>query len=354
MRRDDPALQGPARTCPMRMPEGWNAPYPAWSARHAAGTTEVVMAYFGVQAADDRAWLGALHRRFAGPGGPARVELGRHVDRAGVPTLLTAAYWTSAAAYEHWRHASGFEAWWADPERLRGPHGLYREVLTVPLERLETLFSTQVPAGVAATAPALEGPVNEHAYWGGARDRIPISAVNALASPFGQTLPRLGPADTRGRRLRVRVPENLAVIHSAQDWSQCAGDERARYTGEVHPTLVEGMTFLRDHPLEVGCCDMRMVDELDSRGQAVPRSYGFGYFLSLEHLERWAESHPTHLKIFGTFLTMVEAFQGQLDLRLWHEVSVLPGAGQVFEYLNCHPQTGLLPWFAADAVPAGG
>lgn len=350
MLRDALPVQGPARVCPMRMPEGWNAPYPAWSARHAAGTTEVVMAYFGAQAADDRAWLGTLHRMFAGPGGPARVELGRSTDRAGVPTLLTAAYWTSAAGYDRWRTVSGFEDWWADPRRLLGTHGLFREVLTVPLDRLETLFSTQVPAGIAATAPSLDGPVNEHAYWGGARDRLPISAVNPLASPHGEVLPRLGPQSTRGRRLRVRVPENLAVIHSAQDWSHCVDAELRRYVEEVHPTLVEGMDFLRDHPLEVGCCDMRMVDELDTRGLAVPRSYGFGYFLSLAHLERWAESHPTHLRIFGTFLKMVEAFEGRLDLRLWHEVSVLPGAGQVFEYLNCHEQTGLLPWFAADAV----
>jgi hypothetical protein len=30
---------------------------------------------------------------------------------------------------------------------------------------------------------------------------------------------------------------------------------------------------------------------------------------------------------------------------MWHEVSVLPAEGQTFEYLNYHPETGLLPYF---------
>ena len=33
--------------------------------------------------------------------------------------------------------------------------------------------------------------------------------------------------------------------------------------------------------------------------------------------------------------------------RVMNEVSVLPGAGQLFEHINCHPETGLLPYFPA-------
>lgn len=349
MRRDD-AVHAPARVCPMRMAADWTPPYPAWSRTFPAGTTEVVVAWFGAQAAEDRAWAGTLHRALAGPSAPFRIDVGRFVDRAGVANTLTVAYWGGAAAHDAWRRESEFESWWASPQRLAGPHGYFREVLTLPIDRFETLFSSTDAAGVAAGGTAFGEPVREHAYWGGARDRIPASAYNPLVSPFGETLPAHGATSTRGRRLRVRVPENIAVIRSAQDWSACRDDERAMYRESVHPVLEEGMRFLRDHPLEVGCCDMRMVSELDTHGAATQRTYGLGYFLSLGHLERWAESHPTHLAIFDSFLKMVERFQGQLDLRLWHEVSVLPGAGQVFEYVNCHPQTGLLPWFASDAV----
>ena len=38
----------------------------------------------------------------------------------------------------------------------------------------------------------------------------------------------------------------------------------------------------------------------------------------------------------------------QLDLQLWHEVAVLPHKEQLFEYVNCHPGTGLLPFFESE------
>jgi len=31
-----------------------------------------------------------------------------------------------------------------------------------------------------------------------------------------------------------------------------------------------------------------------------------------------------------------------MQLRLWHEVMVLPAETQSFEYVNCHDQTGLM------------
>ena len=53
------------------------------------------------------------------------------------------------------------------------------------------------------------------------------------------------------------------------------------------------------------------------------------------------------------FLTMVRD-HGK-ELKLWHEVSITPAAGQVFEYINCHPGTGLLPYFPSeDCWPSAG
>jgi aldoxime dehydratase len=58
-------------------------------------------------------------------------------------------------------------------------------------------------------------------------------------------------------------------------------------------------------------------------------------------MERWSESHPTHLEIFAAFMRMAQSLDFRL-LRLYHEVSVLRAEEQRFEYLNCHPGTGLL------------
>jgi aldoxime dehydratase len=59
-------------------------------------------------------------------------------------------------------------------------------------------------------------------------------------------------------------------------------------------------------------------------GQAAyDKSFGLGYWHALADLERWAESHPTHVAIFGKFMQVVQALNFQLQLRLYHEVAVL-------------------------------
>jgi aldoxime dehydratase len=114
--------------------------------------------------------------------------------------------------------------------------------------------------------------------------------------------------------------------------------------------LTEGMNFLWDHLDQTGCCDLRFAEETGLGGAPLKKSFGLGYFLTLGHLEKWASTHPTHLAIFATFLTMAGDNGADLKLRLWHEVSVLATAGQVFEYVNCHSETGLLPYFPSTDV----
>lgn len=75
---------------------------------------------------------------------------------------------------------------------------------------------------------------------------------------------------------------------------------------------------------------------------AVEKTYGHGWWHSIGELEAWSRSHQTHLKIFGAFGQFVKHFRSAAGLRLYHEVCVV-GADQLrFEYLRCHPSTGLL------------
>ncbi len=57
-------------------------------------------------------------------------------------------------------------------------------------------------------------------------------------------------------------------------------------------------------------------------------------------MERWAESHPTHVAIFGSFMRLCQELNFELQLRVYHEVSVLKMDEQSYEYINCHPRTG--------------
>jgi aldoxime dehydratase len=336
---------------PRHMPPDWEPPAPAWSASFAQQTTPVVMAYFGTQLESpggDRVDA-RLQGFFAAANAPDNVENARFDDRSGCRNLITSAYWTNPASYERWQHESGFEAWWNEPARLNDRQGYYREILTVPPARFETIFSYNCQVGVAKTGGCpVVGPIREHNYWGSMRDRIEASAHDDLLSSHGERLPQLPPPLTRGRRLRVKAPANLAVIRSGQDWSDCAGAELAQYDESVRPALLEGMTFLRDHPADTGCCDLRFAEETSRDGSRLKRTFGLGYFITLGHLEKWAATHPTHLAIFSKFLTMAREFGSDLKLKLWHEVSVLPATGQVFEYVNCRSGTGLLPYFESE------
>lgn len=332
---------------PRLMPPEWRPPAPAWSASFAQQATPVVMAYFGTQHPSDPSSSGSpVNRFFDGAAGPANSEAAIYVDRAGYRTILSYAYWTDPARYKNWQEISGFAAWWNDPARLHDRYGIFREVITVSPDRFETIFSRNCQVGVANTGGcSVVGPIREHNYWGAMRDRIPASASDDLRSEYGERLPRFGTPPTLQRRLRVSVPENLAIIRSGQDWTDCAGSELAEFSESVQPALLEGMNFLRDHPDDTGCCDLRFAQETDRTGASLKKTFALGYFLTLAHLEKWASTHPTHLAIFAKFLTMVREHGKDLKLKLWHEVSVLPPLDQVFEYVNCHPGTGLLPYF---------
>jgi len=177
--------------------------------------------------------------------------------------------------------------------------------------------------------------VTEHAYWGGMRDRMPASQTDALHDPAGVDVER------DGDRVRVRPRGSVCVIRSGQDWTGCDDDERATYLERVEPNLRRGMDFLRDQGDDVGCFANRYLTLLDDAGHPTEKTYGLGWWRTLADLERWSESHPTHLAIFGAFMKM--ATRGApTKLRLYHEVAVAEPAEQWFEYAGCRERTGLL------------
>jgi aldoxime dehydratase len=347
----DPLLtltSGQDRRCPRRMPADWQPPVPAFTA-DLASMSSIVVCSLGVQAngAAPPPQLELLRERFGRSA--ARLEQAWHVDAQGFRNDVLICYFASPESYA--RADQEFAAWWGDAARLAEGVGYWRETTVAPSSHRETLFSaSDRPAGLGALAATqMLGPIAEHGYWGGARDRMPAAAQDEFFAP-GAAMPveRV----SFGRRLRIEPGANLCVIRSGQDLADCVGRELEIYDGQVYPTLVKGMEFLRDHPRETGCYSCRFMAEIDGSGQPTQRTFGLAAFVSLGHLERWAQSHPTHLAIFNEFLAMAGQLGPQMRLRLWHEVLVLPaGLGHSFEYVNCHPATGLIPFFAPAESP---
>jgi aldoxime dehydratase len=320
-----------------RVPDDYVPPYPSFVARHASSVTRVVMAYFGIQYGSDvgaaEPALAHITQAFAAADGPGHWDRARWTDATGAGSLVCAAYWDDTARFDAWFSVHG-AAW---TRTARPGVGTFTEVLRPSVERYETLFSAPDQAeGIAALAHGMSEAVMEHAYWGGARDRIPASQTDAMQ-------PRGAPTVLRdAARVTVKAHDHLCLIRSGQDWGDTDADERVMYVGDVEPTLRAGMDFLRDDGLAIGCIANRYMVVEDAAGRPTDKSYGMSWWKSLAALERWAESHPSHVAIFGAAMKYLSALGPTAKLKFYHEVTVALADEQFFEYLNCSEGTGLL------------
>jgi aldoxime dehydratase len=336
------------RTRPTRKSESFTPPYPSFSARFPTDVVSVVMAWFGVQhradapaevAAAAEAEVTALAGRLARDDGAGSVDRARYVDEAGHLTTVVIAYWTDPERYARWA-SSG--PGWTDPGHRRDGLGYFLELLTPSVDRFETLFSNDRLEGVARLAGGLSGEIREHGYWGGARDRIPLAQTDPL-EPVGS------PGGTDDGVVRVTGQHNLALIRSGQEWSETTGEERRMYVEDVEPVLRAGMDFLRDDGRSIGCYASRYMTVLDTENRPLDKTFGMSWWHSLEEMDTWAESHPTHVAIFRVAMRYLGTMGAAAKLRLYHEVTVAAADQQRFEYLDCHPSTGLL---RVTGVPA--
>ena len=335
-----------ARTRHRRVPDDYAPPYPSFVARHKPEVARVVMAYFGVQTRGEASkaaeqalsWIVAC---FGQDGGPTHWDRARYIDEAGFTNVVTVAYWDDHAKFRDWFPAAR-EGWTG--KRADG-FGTFIEVLHPAVEGYETLLSSLGrPEGVAVLAEGMSGEVQEHAYWGGMRDRIPNSQTSEMA-PSGEIS-----AVRDGARVRVMPSDNVCLIRSGQDWGDTEASERKMYLDDVEPVLREGMDFLRDSGRSIGCYANRYMNVVAADGTRTEKSYGMSWWKSLAALERWAESHPTHVRIFGAAMKYLSTLGPAAKLRLYHEVTVARADEAFFEYLNCHPQTGMLNALPTNAA----
>jgi aldoxime dehydratase len=329
-----------ARTRHRRVPDDYAPPYPSFVARHKPEVAQVVMAYFGVQARGAPAGeamqaIASLVSLFEASGGPDHWDQARYVDEAGFANVVTVAYWDDRAKFERWFPAARDR--WTGEQRASGKFGTFIEVLRPGVEGYETLFSSLGRAeGVAVLADNMSDEIQEHAYWGGMRDRIPLSQTSEMAPTGTARVIR------DGARVRVIPHDNLCLIRSGQDWGDTEASERKMYLEDVEPVLREGMDFLRDEGRAIGCYANRYMTVVAADGTPTEKSYGMSWWKSLATLERWAESHPTHVRIFGAAMKYLSTLGPAAKLRLYHEVTVIRADEAFFEYADCHPQTGML------------
>jgi aldoxime dehydratase len=279
-------------------------------------------------------------------GGVESHDVAWFTDVDGMLNVVAALYWSEASAFQKWQTWSAVRRWWDRPEATTGPIGTWWEPVVVPHDRLETISFREYIRGISA-CPALSlQPMSESGYWGAARDRVPLSPYDLLSPSDDKLVALKKPRESKGVPIRIQPPKNLAVIRSGVSWETCGAEQLRDFETMLRPKLDAGMDYLRKNPFETGCCSLRQVNLVDANGSDLKEAYSLGHFVSLAHLERWASSHPTHLAIYARAMADRKRYGDGLELLTYHEVYVLDGDNPPFEYVNCHPSTGILPYFA--------
>jgi len=271
-------------------------------------------------------------------------------DKRGFYNIAIIAYWPSISNFETWKIDTGFEAWWTSTDREHDGHGWFQETLLPSVDRFETVFSNnEVPEGAANMREKISGEIGEHAYWGSMRDRFAAAQDDRLKGEKDDlSILKEVANGTKmkgaSRRSRVLGKKNLCVIRSGQDWSATLPAERKLYLETMHPVFIKGMALLRDEGKSIGCYENNLWDVVDSSTYEakLEKTFGLGFFDDLSSLEYWSKSHQTHIDIFGGFLMYAKKLNNVLSLRLFHEIYVLEADQQLFEYVGCHEETGML------------
>lgn len=320
---------------------------------------QLCVGIFGVQSQDVEAlsssafmsWIDSALTSHAN--GPSTLDHARFTDAAGYANHVVTAYWPRSAAYEAWRADPAVNGWWMSSERLSDTTGVWREMFRIATDRVETIYWLDYPGGVMRDPEIKLYPTPYCGYYGAMRDRLPVAANDSLEAkaPLDQVT-QGSERESYGARWRVTAPANVAIIRSSHTWSAMDEEQFDDYSRKLAPPLDRGMKYLEENP-STGCLTLRNHLTVDPSGEVLPEMHATGMFIDLKHMEEWSESHRTHAAIFSAAMTRYKHYGSRNQLRTWHEVYVLPeptNDNQLFEYVNCHPSTGLLPYFQGERL----
>lgn len=324
----------PVRRFPLRTPENHKPPIARYSAA-IPENKEIAVLFLGIQSQRPENIREALKDIPVGAGdaAPVYADHARFIDPQGYRNHITALYWTDAVSFDAWSGSERVLRW---REQASARAGISWEPVVLRGERMETISFDEFRRGFSGCPRMPMTPTIHSGYWGAARDRIPAAAYD-LFEPVHAPV-----ADAAGAHIRIRPPENMAVIRSGVSWRDCVGEQLADYQHHIRPKLDAGMEYLRTHPEETGCISLRQVTAVDAMEEEQPEGYSLGFFSSLASLEKWAKDHPSHLAIYTRAMAARRKYQDKLQLRTYNEIFVIGKDNPPFEYFGCHPNTGLM------------
>ncbi|PKK53314.1 hypothetical protein CI102_3367 [Trichoderma harzianum] len=384
-------IQTENRELPLNQPENWQVKFPRYMVELPEHVHDVNVSYIGIQPRYEEKPARGLH-----------TELNAHVTSAAQRTAVAkveewirqGAGELSPVLWEKIYVEAGCDVpdteiyilYWIDKDVAKAANkslnlqllhktlsssdqkvvGLWRESFTVPKQRFETVYSgNDYQPGIASLEGAQQVGHKFTGYWGAARDRFPASSHDPFEPEYKLSPPNFE-KDSKGRVIEGENRVSVLHIRSGQYWERCKDDEIEAYESTLEPVLRAGMTYLEENPAESGDIGLRFsrnmttnrllqaeeaqqLASLNGFGSTVRRrreTCSSGFFRSLKDIEAWASKHKSHHKIFHGAHSHSQQFGKEtFKMRTWHEVSALKPGEVTFEYINCYPRTGLIPFF---------
>jgi aldoxime dehydratase len=272
---------------------------------------------------------------------PGASDHSRYVDGQGFLCHVYMCYWTNETRFKNWCDEKSYLDFWDSEQRQHDATGCWREEMTVPISRQETVYFYDWIQGIGLCEGVSIEKAKPTGAYGTMRKRIADPHIDG----YGDSLPQPEIRQTAGARIQVHIPEFFAVIRSWQLWARCGKVQRKDFLENLQPALNAGMLYIRDNPADSGCCTVRYMRNCDVSGKQQEQTSGLAYFLNIEAMENWASRHASHEKIYVIAKKHLKDPTYVREFRTCHEVFVLPEKGQRFEYINCQPMTGVLPYF---------
>ena len=274
---------------------------------------------------------------------PVNADEATFTDPQGYFNRVAALYWLKAADFAAWSKLPDVAEWRASMTKLSSI-GLWWEPVAVDANYMETIAFKEYLRGFSG-CPVGFANTEGTGYWGAARDRIPASAYDLFERTDIAAEPEAGAAKIPYRK--IQPPKNMTVIRSGVSWEDCEGEQLQEYQQRIRPALDAGMEYLRNNPRETGCFALRQVGCVNPAGEDSPKAIRSAPLSRLDIWKPGPRITRAILRSTPARSPRAKKYQDKLQLRTYNEIFIVEANNPPFEYFNCHPRTGLLPYARA-------
>jgi hypothetical protein len=220
------------RVHPLRKPKGFEPVVQRWSVGFPNKCQAMCVSFYGVQGPERGTvyrsqFFDWLRRTQDLSSAPTVVDHAAFSDANGLYTHIAALYWIDTEQRDGWTANPHVGDWWNSAARLDEGVGYFKESLTIPLERQETLYWQDYPAGLSRSPEVAVYPTPYCGYYGAMRDRLPLAAVDPLLSELAA---RRDPVCPDRARVGACRPQTILRLSARRPFGGAAIRGRPRIT----------------------------------------------------------------------------------------------------------------------------